>query len=157
MQAMRSCGYMAPRASHNCNLTIQPRGTRRKRLAPHRHVIRPMPTAEASLRSQVERAYQLLVRRNYSKLIEFAGDSRLTAADIAFAITTYGRTLQPWPSEQPMPIDAIPIRNSNPPSWSVRIDAFTAEEGRSDLSIEMTITQPDTLEWRVGIDNIHVL
>ena len=54
-------------------------------------------------------------------------------------------------------IDAIEITEADPKSWSVRYDLWTEEEGRSDLSLEVTLIESDNKLMRVELNNIHVL
>jgi hypothetical protein len=43
-----------------------------------------------------------------------------------------------------------------PPTWSVRCDLWTVEEGRSDLSLELTVVAAP-LGPTIEVDNLHVL
>jgi len=54
-------------------------------------------------------------------------------------------------------IDVIEIEGRAPRQWSVRFDLWTAEEGRSDLTLELTLTENNKELYGVEIDNIHVL
>jgi hypothetical protein len=49
------------------------------------------------------------------------------------------------------------VTNATEPTWSVRFDLWTVEEGRSDLSIEMTLIDRGDRDLAVEIDNVHVL
>jgi hypothetical protein len=52
--------------------------------------------------------------------------------------------------------DIVQVEGVSPPRYSVRYDLWTKEEGRSDLSIELTI-QFEHYGLQVELDNIHVL
>ena len=54
-------------------------------------------------------------------------------------------------------IDAISVPNADKPTWSVRFDLWTKEEGRSDLSVECTVSERGDGELELEVDNIHVL
>ena len=72
------------------------------------------------------------------------------------AIQRYGRTLL-LPAENAFDtLDLIEIENSKPKRYSLRFDFWTAEDGRSDLTLEATIIE-DIGHLRWEIDNIHVL
>jgi len=54
-------------------------------------------------------------------------------------------------------LDVIEIDGSDPMAWSVRVDLWTREEGRSDLSLECTLIDGVGDLLAVEIDNLHVL
>jgi hypothetical protein len=56
-----------------------------------------------------------------------------------------------------MYIAVVEVTESTPPCWSIRADAYTDEEGRSDLSMELTLTESHPGELEVEFDNLHVL
>ncbi len=70
------------------------------------------------------------------------------------AIRDYGRTLVPVPDHSYDSIDVVPIKSVRS-AWSVRLHLWTAEEGESDLSVELTILEGDGLT--IELDDIHVL
>jgi len=51
----------------------------------------------------------------------------------------YGRTFVRPPSNFDEYLDLIAIEGSFPPAWSIRAPLWTVEEGRSDLTLELTI------------------
>ena len=53
-------------------------------------------------------------------------------------------------------LDVIEVEDSVPKQWSVRADLWTKEEGRSDLTLELTLLS-DGGGLVAEIDNIHVL
>jgi hypothetical protein len=53
-------------------------------------------------------------------------------------------------------LDVIAVRYSSHPTWSVRAPLWSREEGRSDLTLELTISR-DGGRWNVEIDDLHVL
>jgi hypothetical protein len=82
---------------------------------------------------------------------------RLSADLVRQAILDYGRTLV-MPSDSAFSdVDAIRVSGAKRPTWSVRFDLWTSEEGKSDLSLECTITEGDDGRQEIQIDNIHVL
>ena len=54
-------------------------------------------------------------------------------------------------------IDVVAISASNPHRWSVVVPLWTVEEGRSDLSLELTLEDSGKESYEVEIDDLHVL
>jgi hypothetical protein len=79
-------------------------------------------------------------------------------ADLSLWIREYGErgaTVVRLPEEAWEHAEAYPA-DGVPGTWSVVVDLWTAEEGRSDLSMEATVREVgDRVE--VTIDGIHVL
>ena len=82
---------------------------------------------------------------------------RLSGSEIGQAIHSYGRELIPLPPEAFSLIDFVSVRGSNPPQWSVVVPLFTKEEGRSDLSLELSLRRLAPHAYTFEIDGIHVL
>jgi Lon protease-like protein len=112
---------------------------------------------EAKITTCVERMYAPLVDGRYADLAMLTGGIRLTADEIRAAASGYRYALRPWPPDQPMYIDAVEVVQSLPRAWSIRADAFTAEEGRSDLSMELTVIESQSGNLIVQFDNLHIL
>ena len=103
-----------------------------------------------------KRVHELLAAGRYGEAESLCSGVRLAAQDMETAISEYGRTLTSPPPEAYGLLDAIQIRGAVPPRWSVTMPFWTKEEGRSDLSLELTVTEaPDGPI--VEIDDIHVL
>lgn len=84
------------------------------------------------------------------------GRNAVTPRLMQQAIADYGRTLAMHPSSAIDQLDVIEIDGSRPKAWSVRVDLWTVEEGRSDLSLECTlIDRPGDL-LAAEVDNLHV-
>jgi hypothetical protein len=97
-----------------------------------------------------------LVRGDYAGVEALTGGQRLRAGEIAQAITDYGRRLVLPPADS-APRSVVDIEGSNPERWSIYVDLWTAEEGRSDLTLELTMTDSSRDIYDVQVDNIHVL
>lgn len=99
---------------------------------------------------------KLLVAGKYSEAEKMTNGVRLNSQEIAKAIEDYGRHLVLPPTDAFELMDVVEIRNAAPPRWSVTMPLWTREEGRSDLSLEVTmIGSKNTFE--VELDDIHVL
>ena len=106
--------------------------------------------------SKTKQVLDLLVERRFEDLELLTGGIRLSKNEIANAISNYGRHLVIPPTEGLRLMDIIEVRNSNPRRWSVVVPFWTIEEGRSDLSLELTLIEKDKI-LKVELDDIHVL
>lgn len=82
---------------------------------------------------------------------------RLTADEMDQAIRDYGKKLVLPPDDAFENLDVIKVEAAQPPTWSVVFDLWTEREGRSDLSLELTLTDIGNEELGIEIDDIHVL
>ncbi len=98
-----------------------------------------------------------LAAREYQLIEMLSGGARLSAKQLEIAVREYGRTIVSMPDDAVSLINYIAIRNSNPPTWSVRAPVFTFEEGCSDLTLELTLTESESGQIRVQCDGLHVL
>jgi hypothetical protein len=98
----------------------------------------------------------MLVRGDYAGLEDLSGRNRLHAVDLEDAVKTWGRTLALPPNGNPIGADVVPIAGSDPSRWSVWLPLWTAEEGRSDLTLELTLVDGEGPEYGVEIDNLEV-
>lgn len=104
----------------------------------------------------VRSVVDLLVAAKYEDIERATSETRLTAVDIARVIQEYGRVLIAPPDDAYEDLDVVQVQNVSPARWSVRMNLWTAEEGRSDLSLELTIVEgPDG--HAIELDDIHVL
>ena len=108
-----------------------------------------------NIKKAVKEVVDLLVAREYDRVVQITGGFHLSSEDMARAVKDYGRTLQTLPADAYDRLDVIQVRNVSVPTWSVRVDLWSEEEGRSDLSAEMTVIQ-DGDSMRVELDDIHV-
>jgi hypothetical protein len=98
----------------------------------------------------------LLVAGEYDEVERRTGGKRLTSADIAAAVTAYGRRLVHPPQEAFDELDVVRVAGVVPPTWSVRVGLWSAEEGRSDLTLELTVTQGGGGSYGVELDDLHI-
>jgi hypothetical protein len=90
-------------------------------------------------------------------LAELTDGGRLSAAEIRGAVQGYGKTLVPLPPDARRFFNATPIGDASVPQWSLVQPLFTAEEGRSDLLLELTAIEVAAGSFRVELDDIHAL
>jgi hypothetical protein len=108
------------------------------------------------LKKPVRQVVELLVARKYAELESLTNGVRLSATDIAAAIAGYGRQLVSLPNDAFSLMDVVKVKGAEPPKWSIVMPLWTQEEGRSDLSIELTVIERDN-RFAIELDDIHVL
>ena len=74
-----------------------------------------------------------------NRLSDGAFKSRLTGDDLRNVIRNYGRKVVSPPPDAYNKLDAVQVTGATVPTWSVRAPLWTEEEGRSDLTLELTI------------------
>ena len=109
------------------------------------------------MEATVIKVLTLLAAKDYVQLAEFGGGKRMAASDIRRAMAGY-------PFEASVPsgsiaefLDIVEVRGSFPRRWSVCCPVWTKEEGRSDLTVEMTVTETEGELYAIELDGIHVL
>jgi len=93
----------------------------------------------------------------YRELEELSGGKRLKAEHIAAAIGDYPERLTVRPSYNVTDLSVVHVRDSFPAEWSVYLDLWREDGGRSDLTAELTLKDTPAGLYAVEIDNIHVL
>lgn len=94
-----------------------------------------------------------LAKGAYESAVELLHASRLTAADLQDVITQYGRKVV---EPQSIEIDAVAIEGSVGTHWSIYTPIWTSEEGRSDLTLDLTVDLGGN-GIRVTLNDLHVL
>ena len=108
------------------------------------------------IQKQVSKIIELLVQRKFIEIESITRGVRLPAEQIETAVDQYGRILVIPPVDAFKLMDVIEIQNSSPASWSVNMPLWTKEEGRSDLTLELTLVR-EAAGFKVELDDIHVL
>lgn len=98
-----------------------------------------------------------LVEGDYLAIERYSKGIRCSAEEIAEAIDEYGRQLIMPPESTFDDLDVIEVENAAQRTWSVIIELWTKQEGRSDLSLELTLIDKGNEELTAEVDNIHVL
>jgi hypothetical protein len=97
----------------------------------------------------------LLAEGDYESIMERCPNSRLTGNDLKTAIREYGRKVVAPPADYAY-LNVGQVGPTAVPTWWVVADLWTEEEGRSDLTLELTIAfGPDGPV--IELDNLHVL
>ncbi|MCP5529873.1 MAG: hypothetical protein H7A44_05470 [Opitutaceae bacterium] len=104
----------------------------------------------------LDRVIRLLTEDKYSDLSRLA-PQRLTADEIRTAAHEYPyKIVYPTVPVESL-INIVEIKMSDPKSWSVVVDLWTKEEGRSDLKLELELSDSEGEFYSVKIDGLHVL
>ena len=109
------------------------------------------------LREVVAEVAEMLIEHRYDDLEKRTRGVRLSAEMIAEAISEYGKRLVPLPSEALENLDVVSVDSEQPKTWSVRVDLWTEEEGRSYLTMELTVKENPSEDTIIELDNLHVL
>jgi hypothetical protein len=115
-----------------------------------------MSLLDVPLRDCVLRIYDLLVREEFDVLEKLTSGVRLSADELKQATTDFAFRLMPWPHGVDIPMEVGRIEGRDPTAWYVVFPAYTAEEGRSDLSLELTLTRSGD-DFDVEFEDLHVL
>ena len=99
----------------------------------------------------------MLVAGDYAALEGASRGRRLTAEELRQAVEEYGRELRMPPEPVFDNLDVIEIEGATPRAWSVLVDLWTVEEGRSDLTLELVLTDTGGELYDIEIHNLHVL
>jgi hypothetical protein len=90
-------------------------------------------------------------------VLERTSRRRVEADELKWAVGSYGRTLVPPPDEAWENLDIVTVTGSSPPTYSVVLPMYTAEEGSSDLSLDLTLREFSPGLFEVEISDLHVL
>jgi hypothetical protein len=102
-------------------------------------------------------AVDLLVRGEYAVIESMTHGHRLSATELRRAVEDYGRHLVLPPEDEWTHLDVVGITGSEPAAYHVVVDLWTAEEGRSDLSLELQLEERYPGAYEVEVLGIHVL
>lgn len=117
-----------------------------------------MATVDSALYTAIRTTLGILVNGEYDTLAAMTSGRRLSGAEIRDAVRSYGRTLVSPPGDGlPDDLELLDVEGNGPRRVTATMSLYTAEEGRSDLSLELLLTEVAAGLWTVQIDNIHVL
>lgn len=119
---------------------------------PHQRYSR---VVSADLSEMVRSVVTLLVAGKFDELERITKGRRLSASEMASVIRRYGRKLMPPPFDE-WKLDVIEVIGAMPMRWSVRVPLWTAEEGRSDLTLDLTVIKSRE-GMSVEMNDLHVL
>ena len=109
------------------------------------------------LNNTVKIVTELLSEKKYKEIESLCNGVRLKADQIACAVNEYGRNIVSLPNEGFEKLDIIEVTDSNPKEWSVNVPIYTSEEGKSDLTLELSLIDSTSDIYKIEVDNLHVL
>jgi len=83
--------------------------------------------------------------------------ARLSAGTLREVVEGYGRALAPVPEGGLDHLDVVRIEGSEPAAFHVVVELWTEEEGRSDLSLELRLTDLYGGAYDIEVLGLHVL
>ena len=98
----------------------------------------------------------LIADGHYAGAIQACSSSRLTEADIDGVIRDYGRTFVRLPADYGDCLDAVRVEGRGNPTWSIRAPLWSREEGRSDLTLELTVIN-EVNGLSIELDDLKVI
>jgi len=96
---------------------------------------------EHDLQTVVRHLVTKLAGGDYEGVVAECSASRLSSDVIRQVVSDYGKTFVVPPTDAYSDLDAVLVRNTAEPTWSVRAPLWSKEEGRSDLELQLTISQ----------------
>ena len=108
------------------------------------------------IQKTARRLVTMLAAHDFAGLESWSKGVRLTQSEMEAAIREYGRTLVVPPDRTIPELDVVKVTKADPERWSVDIPLWTTEEGRSDLTLEVTMIGSGRELMDVEIDDIHV-
>ena len=109
--------------------------------------------------STVYKTIELLVKGEYDALIDFCNGNTLPVEDMK-------RELSDWPDTFIIPpsmkiedliYTLIELKGSSPQEWAIDANLWTEEEGISDLTLQLILTDSEGEYYDVLIEDLHVL
>jgi hypothetical protein len=119
-----------------------------------------VPVDSRKLSQTLMQMVGMLVRGDYQGLEAITGGRHLKAEQIAQAIQEWpARLIMPPDGELPTLVygDIVEVRGAHPAEYAVDVLLYTVEEGRSDLTLSLTLKDSPSELYGVEIDNLHVL
>ena len=113
---------------------------------------RTMTPIEVAVRVGID----LLVRGEYETIERMTAGARISASEIGEAVSEYGRTLVPPDPEWWPLVEITPVAGERA-KFHVVAPLWTLEEGRSDLTLELWLTEFAPELYRATLLDIHVL
>jgi hypothetical protein len=113
--------------------------------------------SDGSMTAVVRTIVDLLVRGDYVEVERLTEGVRLTADELRFAVDRYGRRLVDPPDSAWSKLDAVLVTDAEPPRHHVTFDLWAEDEGQSDLTLEMWLSEAPDGGFRAQILNLHTL
>lgn len=108
------------------------------------------------LETAAQRIANLIGEGKYGGVLQACSNSRLSEADLERILRDYGRTPMRAPIAPSQYVDIVEIEGRPNTTCSVCVPIWTVEEGRSDLTLVLTIID-ELGEPKIELDDLRVL
>ena len=112
-------------------------------------------TVDTKFIAPIRALVDMLVKGRFDQLERDGRSGRLSSHELKEALQGYGRTIIALPDEAFHLVDVYPIKGQNT-TWAVDVPLWTAEEGRSDLTLSLTVSDSQD-GVQLAIDDLHTL
>jgi hypothetical protein len=112
-------------------------------------------TVETKFIDPIRSVVETLVKGHFDQLERDGRSGRLSSHELQEALQAYGRTIITLPDEAFRLAEVYPIKGQTA-TWAVDVPLWTAEEGRSDLTLSLTVSDSQD-GVQVEIDDLHTL
>lgn len=102
-------------------------------------------------------AVGLLVRAEYDALAALTRNRLLSARQLRHAVEDYGRQLVEPPESVWRELDVVRAEGDSSPTFNVVFPLWTSEEGESDLTLELQLSEDVGGRFSTTITGLHVL
>ncbi len=109
-----------------------------------------------AVKAATRKVVELISTGRYNDAVKACSESRLSASDIEQVIKGYREDFVLPPNNFDDLIDLVHIAGSSVPAWSVAAPLWEKGKGRSDLSVELTITVPNGADIEIEFDDLRV-
>lgn len=107
------------------------------------------------MRQAIATLVQALAGTEFDVLEADGRSGRLTAEELRRAVADYGRTIVPLPAEAWDLVDVYPVEG-HAGECALDVPLWTAEEGRSDLTLSLRARESGSLV-EIEVEDLHVL
>ena len=112
-------------------------------------------TVDTKFIDPIRALVETLVKGHFDQLERDGRSGRLSSYELKEALQTYGRTIITLPDEAFRLAEVYPVKGQHA-TWAVDVPLWTAEEGRSDLTLSLTVSdRQDGVQ--LEIDDLHTL
>jgi hypothetical protein len=110
---------------------------------------------DTKFRDPIRLLVEALVKGHFDQLERDGRSGRLSSRELKEALKAYGRTIITLPDQAFNLIDVYPVKGQKS-MWAVDVPLWTVEEGRSDLTLSLTVSESQD-GVHLEIDDLHVL
>ena len=118
--------------------------------------IDPKIYMKEKLAGPVQKVLTLLIAGKYKDIEALTHGVRLNSKAIGQAVADYGKKIIMPPADGFQLMNVVEVKNAQPRRWSIAMPLWTNEEGRSDLTLELTVVE-ETDGFTIELDDLHVL